>query len=75
MRRVLAGISAFLGMLGLAWLRGRSAARSERDRKDAKDYVNERKRIDAEVSSVGSTDAERISVLQGIAKRRGTGKN
>jgi hypothetical protein len=73
--RVLAGISAFLGMLGLAWLRGRSAARSERDRKDAKDYVNERKRIDAEVSSVGSTDSERVRLLQDIAKRRGGSKD
>jgi hypothetical protein len=75
MRRFLAGISAFLGMLGLAWLRGRSAARSERDRKDAKDYVNERKKIDAEIGSIGGTDSERVSQLQSIAKRRGASKD
>jgi hypothetical protein len=68
--RALAGISVFLGMLGLSYLKGRSAANSERLARDAKEYMDERKRIDREISGVGSTDAERIRLLQGIAKRR-----
>jgi hypothetical protein len=72
---ILESIGALLAVLGAAWFFGRRSQRKDTAAKGAKDYAKERKKIDAEVSSVGSTDAERISVLQGIAKRRGASKD
>lgn len=71
--RLLAGVSAFLGMLGLAYLKGRSAANSARSERDAREYRDERQKIDDEVSGIGGTDAERVDSLQRIARRRGQG--
>lgn len=62
-------------LLALAYAKGRSDANSSRDAKEHKDYRHGRKSIDSEVSSIGSTDAERIERLQSISNRRGTGQN
>jgi hypothetical protein len=72
---ILETIGALLAALGAAWFFGRRSQRKDTAAKGAKDYAKERKKIDAEIGSVGSTDAERIKRLQSIAKRRGTGKN
>jgi hypothetical protein len=71
--RAVTAISALLGMLGLAWLKGRSQANSAHAAQQAKDYKNERKRIDDEISGIGGNDADNIKRLQSIAKRRGAG--
>jgi len=73
--RAVAAIFAFLGMLGLAWLKGRSQANSAHAAQQAKDYKNERKRIDDEISGIGGNDADNIKRLQSIAKRRGAGSD
>jgi hypothetical protein len=72
---ILETIGALLAALGAAWFFGRRSQRKDTAAKGAKDYAKERKKIDAEIGSVGSTDSERVSQLQSIAKRRGTGKN
>jgi len=71
-------ITAIVGFVGVAWIalfrakrQGAADATAKRAAQDAKDYADERKKIDAEISAVGSTDADRIAVLRGIAKRRG----
>jgi len=70
---ILFGIKAIL--LTLAYAKGRSDANNKHDKRSLEDYQNERQGIDDEISSVGSTDAERVKRLQSITKRRGAGKN
>ena len=70
---ILFGIKAAL--LTLAYAKGRRDANNKHDRQGLEDYRNERQDIDDEISSVGSTDAERVKRLQSIAHRRGAGKN
>jgi hypothetical protein len=67
-------IGAFLGALLVAYGRGRSDANTARQARDAKDYRNERQKIDAEISGIGSTDSERIDRLRDIERKR-AGKN
>jgi len=71
----LAALTAILALLGAAYGKGRSAARSERDMQDARDYQNERQKIDDEISGIGGNDADNIKRLQSIAKRRGSSEN
>jgi hypothetical protein len=73
--RLLTGISAFLGMLGLSYLKGRSAANSERLASDAKEYRDERQQIDEEISGIGGTDVDRVAKLRDIARGRGQGSD
>jgi hypothetical protein len=68
---VLSALTAILAVLGAVYGKGRSDARKSAQVKQQRDYINERKKIDAEIGSIGSTDAERIERLQSIAKRRG----
>jgi hypothetical protein len=72
---IIEAIGAILAAMGAAWFFGRRSQRKETAAKGARDYARERKKIDAEISGIGSTDAERIERLQSIAKRRGAGKD
>ena len=67
----LSGLGALLAVVGGIYLKGRSDARKSAQLKQQREYINERKKIDAEISGIGGTDAERIDRLQSIAKRRG----
>ena len=67
----LAVLTAVLTVLGAVYGKGRKDANTATSKKNLEDYADERKRIDAEISSVGATDAERVRLLQDIAKRRG----
>ena len=68
---ILETIGAVLAAIGAAWFMGRRSQRKDTAAKGARDYANERKKIDAEISGIGASDAERIDRLQSIAKRRG----
>ena len=70
---IAAGIGAVWGAIWKAKRDGAREATAKRTAQDAKEYQDERKKIDAEIGAVGSTDADRIAVLRGIAKRRGAG--
>ena len=67
----LAVLTAVLTVLGAVYGKGRKDANLATSKKNLEDYADERKRIDTEISSVGSTDAERVKRLQSIANRRG----
>ena len=67
----LTALTAILAVLGAVYGKGRSDARKARAAADDREYRNERKKIDAEISGIGASDAERIDRLQSIAKRRG----
>ena len=71
----LAGVMALLAVVGGAWIKGRQSAKRDRAAKDAKDYRDERKDIDDEVSGIGGADADRVKQLHDIADRRGGGKD
>jgi hypothetical protein len=71
----LGGIFAGIGAILAAWFFGRykggSDARAKRAAKDAKEYRDERQKIDTEISGIGGTDSERIERLRDIARGRG----
>jgi hypothetical protein len=71
----LSALGAILAVVGVVYGKGRSDARKSAQVREQRDYINERKKIDAEIGSVGASDAERISRLQSIAKRRGASKD
>ena len=64
--RTLAGVGAVLAALGLAYLKGRSQARTDA----AEEYRDERKRQDDLDVGHGATDSERIKRLRDIANGR-----
>ena len=72
---ILETIGALLAALGAAWIFGRRSQRKDTAATGAKDYAKERKKIDAEIGSIGSTDSERIKRLRDIADRRGASKD
>jgi hypothetical protein len=71
----LSALGAILAVVGVVYGKGRSDARKSAQVREQRDYINERKKIDAEIGSVGSTDSERVKRLRDIADRRGTGKD
>ena len=70
---VLTALTAILAVLGAVYGKGRSDARKTRAAADDREYRDERKKIDAEISGIGGNDAYNIKRLQSIAKRRGAG--
>lgn len=71
----LSALTAILAVLGAVYGKGRADQRKTREKRDAQDYIDERKKIDSEVSGIGGTDADRIRVLNDIAGRRSTRKD
>ncbi len=70
---ILETIAAIIAAIAAAWFFGRKSQRKDTAAQGAKDYKNERKRIDDEISGIGGNDADNIGRLQSIAKRRGAG--
>lgn len=63
-------IGAALAAIAAAFWFGRRSQRKDADAKQAKEYRDERKKIDDEISGIGGSDADRISKLRDIADRR-----
>ena len=68
-------VGAIIAAIGAAWFFGRRSQRKDTAAKGAKEYADERKKIDSEVSGIGASDSERVAQLREIAKRRGSGQN
>lgn len=63
-------IGAVLAAIAAAFWFGRRSQRKDTDAKQAREYRDERKKIDDEISGIGGSDADRISKLRDIADRR-----
>jgi hypothetical protein len=67
---LVAGIAAILGALILGRWQGASGERERRSGQDARDYRDERQKIDTQDLGIGASDSERVDRLRDIAKRR-----
>lgn len=73
--RAFASVLAALAVVWYAFAQGKARQREDRQAQDAKDYSDERQKIDDDVSGIGGSDRERIERLQSIHDRRGSGKD
>jgi len=67
---LLAGVVAVVGALILGRWQGASGERERRSGQDARDYRDERQKIDAEDLGIGASDSELAKRLRDIADRR-----
>jgi hypothetical protein len=67
---LVAGIAAILGALILGRWQGAAGERERRSGQDARDYRDERQKIDAQDLGIGASDSELAKRLRDIADRR-----